>query len=263
MTALRVLVVDDEPLARKRVERGVAQVDFAEVAGSAGNGVEAIRLVRELQPDIILLDVRMPGGLDGFDLLSELPAHDPPVVIFVTAFDEYAVRAFDAAAVDYVLKPVDFGRLGEALRRARDVKLMHQGKERARELETIVEALRARDSAQTSRFLSEFWVRTGGDYVRIRPSEIDWIEAERDYTRLHVGPRSYLYERSLGELEEELDPAIFARIHRSAIVRRSALALIRKRGFRGLAAQLTSGADVPIGRTYVGKVKAALGRARQ
>src|SRR5262245_4354453 len=102
MKPLRVLVVDDEPLARKRVERGVAQVNFATVVGSAANGAEAARMVRELKPDVLLLDVRMPGEVDGFGLLAELPEGDPPIVIFVTAFDEYAVRAFDAAAVDYV-----------------------------------------------------------------------------------------------------------------------------------------------------------------
>src|SRR5262245_55688655 len=120
MTPLRVLIVDDEPLARRRLERGVARSGVGEVVAAAGNAVEAARLLGEVRPDLILLDVRMPG-MSGFDLLAQFP-DDPPMVVFVSAFDEYATRAFDAAAVDYVLKPVDFNRLEIALRRARSAR---------------------------------------------------------------------------------------------------------------------------------------------
>jgi two-component system response regulator AlgR len=256
MTLLRVLVVDDEPLARRRLERGVARSGVGEVVGAAANGVEAMRLVGETRPDLILLDVRMPG-MNGFDLVAQFP-DDPPMVVFVSAFDEYATRAFDAAAIDYVLKPVDFNRLELALRRARDARESVQARDRARQLEEVVAALRVRDAKGESPFLSELWVRAGGDLRRIRANEIDWIAAEGDYARLHVGKRNYLCEQSLGALAQRLDPDVFMRVHRSAIVRLDAVTALRKTGFRAHAALLACGAVAPIGRTYAKKVMARL-----
>jgi two-component system response regulator AlgR len=256
MTPLRVLIVDDEPLARRRLERGVARSGVGEVVAAAANGVEAARLLGEVRPDLILLDVRMPG-MNGFDLLAQFP-DDPPMVVFVSAFDEYATRAFDAAAVDYVLKPVDFNRLEIALRRARSARESIEARERARQLEDVVAALRARDSKAESPWLSELWVRAGGDLRRVRTTEIDWIAAEGDYARLHVGKRSYLSEQSLGALAQRLDPDVFMRVHRSAIVRLEGVAGLRKTGFRAHVADLACGAAAPIGRTYLKKVMARL-----
>src|SRR5688500_15685484 len=205
---LRVMVVDDEPLAVERLQLLLARCQDAIVVGTANDGEAALRIAEAVAPDLVLLDIAMPG-MDGIDVaraLSDSPI--APAVIFVTAFDNFAVAAFDVAAIDYLMKPVQLDRLERALER---VQAHLAGGTRAgrRRMPTHVE---------------EFWVPDHSGLVRIAASDIERGTAERDYMRLHVGARSWLIHRTIAKLEEDLDPALFIRVHRSVILRRDTIA---------------------------------------
>jgi two-component system, LytTR family, response regulator len=205
------LIVDDEPLAREGVRLNLEGEPDVEVVGECGDGPSAVQAIRTLNPDLVFLDVQMPG-LDGFGVLEELAADRMPVVIFVTAYDEFALRAFDAHALDYLLKPFDAERFQKALARARR-QLSNQEVIGTR-LITMLEELHGR-----TRPVDRLAVRTGGRIIFLRTDEIDWIEAEGNYARLHVGGKAYLLRETMSNLEGKLDPRSFVRIHRSTIVR--------------------------------------------
>ena len=193
---IRTLIVDDEPLARSSLSLLLRRDSEIEIIGESGSGSEALSRIRALKPDLVFLDVQMPE-CDGFDVLEMLGKDLPPAVIFVTAYDQYALRAFEAGALDYLLKPFDNARFDRALDRAKQ-RLLHRD-DSPRNLERVV-------------------IKSTGQVVFVKISEIDWIEAADYYACLHVGPRTHLLRRSMAELEQELDPAIFCRIHRSTIV---------------------------------------------
>jgi len=241
---LKTLLVDDEPLAIERLQILCSRVPELNLVGTASDGAAALRLTEALKPDLLLLDIVMPG-LDGMSVARALEKLDPvPSVIFVTAFDQYAVAAFDVAAVDYLLKPVAQDRLEKAIARVRA--------HRAAPAE--VQAARA-DS-----FTQEFWVPHRAEMIRVAAREIDLIEAERDYMRLHVGPRSYLLHQTITELARRLDPAAFVRLHRSTIVRRDRISGFKHDGMGVWTAQLTDGKELRIGRTYLADARAMAGR---
>src|SRR5688572_6247922 len=211
---IRILVVDDEPLAVERLQILLARIEGVAIAGTASEGAAALRLVEATAPDLVLLDIAMPG-MDGIDVaraLGGLP--NPPVVIFVTAFDTFAVAAFDVDAVDYVMKPVAEERLVRAVERVRE-RLAKRGEEGA-------------GGDARPKHLEEYWVSEARGLVRLAARDVDRISAERDYMRLHVGKRSWLINQTIGRLEAELDPGLFVRIHRSAIVRRDFVAGLRR-----------------------------------
>lgn len=212
MTTMRVLVVDDEPLVRRGIAALLADEPGIEMVGEARNGTEALTLIRGTSPDLVFLDVQMPG-LDGLGVLAALEPEERPAVVFVTAFDRYAVRAFDLHAVDYLLKPFDDERFRTALARVR-------GRLRAGELAQERAALNAllAELRDTSPGPDRLAVREQGHIVLVPVEEIDWIEAADNYVRLHRGKQYHLLRESLGRLEETLDRRRFARIHRSAIV---------------------------------------------
>jgi len=238
---LKTLLVDDEPLAIERLQILCSRVPELNLVGTASDGAAALRLAEALKPDLLLLDIAMPG-LDGMSVARALEKLDPvPAVIFVTAFDQYAVAAFDVAAVDYLLKPVAQDRLEKAIARVR----AHQA--------TPAEA-------QPDSFTQEFWVPHRAEMIRIATREIDLIEAERDYMRLHVGPRSYLLHQTITELARRLDPAAFVRLHRSTIVRRDRIGGFKHDGMGVWTAQLTDGKELRIGRTYLADARAMAGR---
>ena len=212
MTLIRVLVVDDEPLVRRGIAALLAEESGLEVVGEARNGTEALALIRGTTPDLVFLDVQMPG-LDGLGVLAALEPEERPAVVFVTAFDQYAVRAFDLHAVDYLLKPFDDERFRTALARVRG---RLRGGELANEraaLSALLAELRGA-SAGPDRLA----VREQGHIVLVPVEEIDWIEAADNYVRLHRGKQYHLLRESIGRLEETLDRRRFARIHRSAMV---------------------------------------------
>jgi two-component system, LytTR family, response regulator len=212
MDRIRVLIVDDEPPARAKVRRFLSTDPELQLVGEAGSGTEAVEAVEKLNPDLVFLDVQMPG-LDGFGVLAELARDRLPAVVFVTAFDEYALRAFEVNAVDYLLKPFDLERFQTALQRARLRLRQHGAEELDRRLRALLSEVRPR-AAPLQRLL----VPAGEKQIVLDVSRIDWLEAEQNYVRLHVGSSSYLIRATLAGLEERLDPARFIRIHRSRIV---------------------------------------------
>ena len=249
---MRAVIVDDEPLARRRLQRALAQIDGVTVVGEAGNIREAARLIAALEPNLLLLDIQMPNG-SGFDLLEEL-LEPAPAVIFVTAFDHYAVSAFEARAVDYVLKPVEFARIAAAVERARTALEAQEQGQRLAELQEIVATLRAELAKRDEKALT-FWVSSRGETHRIAAADIVWIEAERDYARLHTETRSFLFHESLSSLEQRLDPKSFVRVHRSAILRRDRIKAYSRGAFASLTALLDNGAEVRVGRTYERQIR--------
>lgn len=238
---LRTLIVDDEPLAVERMQVICAEIGDIAVVGTASDGAAALRLVEALKPDLLLLDMTMPE-LDGLSVVRKLARHSQrPAVIFVTAHDNFAVEAFDLEAVDYVLKPVT----GERLRRAVTRALSRRGEVH---------------SPAASEWLEEFWVPHRSELLRIEAGQVDRIDAERDYVRLHVGDSSYLLLQTIAGLESKLDPARFIRIHRSTILRRDTIRGLRHEGLGVWSAELDSGEELRIGRTYLRKVKGMAGR---
>lgn len=246
--ALRTLIVDDEPLAVERLQIICASVPGIAVVGTASDGAAALRLIAALSPDLILLDVTMPE-MDGLALaraLADRPAHRQqarPIVIFVTAHDGFAVEAFDLEAVDYVLKPVAPERLERAIARAA--------------------GRRDKAAGDADAWLTEFWVPHRSELLRIAAADVDRIDAERDYVRLHVGATSYLLLHTVSGLEARLDPALFIRLHRSCILRRDRIRGLRHDGLGSWSAELADGSVVRIGRTYLARAKAMAGKGRR
>jgi two-component system response regulator AlgR len=245
---LRTLIVDDEPLAIERMQVLCAEIERLSVIGTANDGEAALRLAGKLQPDLVLLDMTMPG-MDGLAVAREFGnGGKAPAVIFVTAHEHFAVEAFDLEAIDYVLKPA--GR--ERLERAVDRVLARRG-------------LRKADGPSDGGWLREFWVPHRSELLRIDASQVERIDAERDYVRLHVGQeggesRSYLLLQTIAGLEARLDPEQFIRIHRSTILRRDVIRGLRHEGLGVWSAELENGEALRIGRTYLRKVKAMAGR---
>lgn len=240
--ALRVVIVDDEPLAVERLTILLGRCEGIEVVGTADNGDGAVRCVHEMKPDVCFLDIGMPGT-DGMDAAREMIAErGSPCIVFVTAFDRFAVAAFDVNAVDYIVKPVAPERLQRALARVRaHVRASEVGR-------------------PPPRYLEEFWASDLQGMVRIGVEQVDRIVAERDYMRLHSGGRSWLVNDSLARLERDLDPHVFVRLHRSAIVRRTFVAALRH-DEHGWLAVLADGGLQRVGRSYAANARHMLGRS--
>ena len=255
MTGLSFLIVDDEPLARRRIARLLDKLDWAASIEEAGDVDSACTLATERAPDIMLLDIQMPGG-DGFEVLARLS--DPlPVIVFITAFDHHALRAFEANAVDYITKPIEPGRFNRAMERARAAVENRLQDDRVAELQEMVTALRRALAGQTKR-TADFWVKSQGGFLRISAEDVVRFQADRDYVRLHVRDADFLYQESLASLERRLDPAEFIRIHRGTIVRKAAIARIKTGPFASLIAILNDGTEARVGRTYTPAIRASL-----
>jgi two-component system LytT family response regulator len=209
---LKVLIVDDEPLARERLGMLLAKEPGVAITGEASDGPSAVAAIREQRPDVVLLDIQMPG-LDGFGVLRELDPAELPCVIFVTAFDRHAVQAFEAHALDYLLKPCKPARLHEALERARSQKTAREGGALPQRLIDLLES-----RVPSTPHLARIPVRNGERVSFVRTPAIDWIEASGNYVVLHCGKDSHIVRETLGTLEEQLPPAAFLRISRSVIV---------------------------------------------
>jgi len=241
---LRVLIVDDEPLAIERLQLLLGRIEGVNIVGSAGDGETALRIAEEVAPDLVLLDIAMPG-MDGIDVARALAeSRVDPAIVFVTAFDNFAVAAFDVAAIDYLMKPVLPERLARAIERVR-AHLAAGGRKPAGSAPAYVE---------------EFWVPDHSGLVRIAARDISRITAERDYMRLHVGQRGWLIHRTIAKLEEELDPAMFIRVHRSVMLRRDTITSLYRDNIGHWTARLSDGCEQRIGRSYVDAVKRLAGR---
>lgn len=251
LVQLKTLIVDDEPLAIERLQLLCARQEHINLVGTASDGEAAVRLAEQLEPDLLLLDIAMPG-MTGLEVAKKLSVLDkPPAIIFVTAFDTFAVEAFGVAAIDYVLKPVENQRLSLAISRVL---------ERRTEQTPIV--------AEDSPWAEEFWVPYKSELRRIAASEINRVEAERDYMRLHVAgddasPQSgtsYLLHQTITGLEGRLNPEHFIRLHRSHLVRRDWIGGLRHDGGGIWVACLKCGTEIRIGRTHLAEAKKLAGR---
>jgi two-component system LytT family response regulator len=252
-----VLVVDDQPLARMRIEDVLSHLEGAELVGSASNGVEAVEMIRSLRPDLVFLDVQMPGKT-GVEVVREIGPSAMPATIFVTAYDQFAVQAFDVAAVDYVVKPFDDERLESAFERARSrLALEGLGQLKQKLLAVLQSPTLAagggptdpRTSGPPEKYLERIAVEMRGKVQSIPVDQIDYIVASGPYAELHVGDRRHLIREAMQTLEERLDPQRFMRVHRSMIVRLDLIETLHRAAGGDYEVQLRNGARVKVSRS--------------
>jgi two-component system LytT family response regulator len=258
---LSALIVDDEPAARAALRSLLSGDPEVEVAGECGDGRAAIEAIETIAPDILFLDVQMPE-VDGFSVLRQMDAARPPVVIFVTAYDQYALQAFDVHAVDYLLKPFDDGRFRQALGRAKQ--LARQGKlgSLSQQLKALLDGVGGGTAAGPGgQYLRRLTIKSGGRVTIVPTRDIDWIEAEGDYVKIHAGKTWHLLRETMKHLETEFDPATFVRIHRSTIVNVERIKELQPY-FRGeYVVILQDGTKLKLSRGYKEQLETALGRS--
>jgi two-component system LytT family response regulator len=240
---LRVLIVDDEPIARRRLKVLLDDEASVEIVGESEDGESALDAIRRLRPDLVFLDVQLPG-LDGFDVIELLKPHECPAVIFVTAYDRYAMRAFDVHAADYLLKPFERGRLRRALARATALSAV----EGPKRLQAVVEMVRS------DRPLRRFLVRTPSRVYAVRADDVESLEAAGHYVELRTAAGAHLVRESMSALEKRLDPARFVRIHRSAIVNVDKVAELRPAFHGEFDVVLADGRRLRCSRTYAARL---------
>jgi DNA-binding LytR/AlgR family response regulator len=251
---MRVLLVDDEALALDRLRTFFADIDGVEVVGQAQDGDQALERIAELTPDLVIMDVQMPGR-NGLRAAADIDVEPKPEIVFVTAHEHYAPDAFDVDAADYLLKPVRFDRLRQAVDRARRRRAVREQAERAGQLQQEVEALRS--AKPPARDDAGFWIPERDGHRRVPIEAIDWVEAARDYVLLHTSMRSHLLRTTMAALEEKLAGTPLLRVHRSAFVRPDKVVEV-KRANRSLSLVLADGANVQVGPNYAAAVKSAL-----
>ena len=246
---LRALIVDDEMVARRRIRRLLTAEPDIVVADECADGVSAVSTIERERPDLVFLDIQMPE-LDGFGVLQRIDLGDLPSIVFVTAYDRYALRAFDVHAIDYLLKPFTGERFRRALGRARQ----QIGRREVPGLAALAEALR-----NPPRYLNRVAVRTSSRIVLVDLTDVDWIEAADNYVRLHSRRREYLLRETLASLEQQLDPQRFARIHRSAIVQVDRIAELHPAKHGDMDVVLKTGEILTLSRTWRDAVAKWLG----
>jgi two-component system LytT family response regulator len=256
---IRTVIVDDEPAARRGVRLLLERDDAIDIVGEAASGAEAAELILREKPALAFLDVQMPGG-DGFDTLAKVGPAAAPVVVFVTAYNEHALRAFEVSAVDYLLKPYDDTRFTAALQRAKDAvwrRDVAPMDERLHQLLHYLQAGAAPPPARNDRIL----VKSSGEIFFLKPDEIDWIEAEGDYMKFHVGGRAHLMRETMARLEARLDPKQFIRIHRSTIVNVDRLRKLSPSFAGEYAVVLHDGTKLKLSRGYHERIATLLKQA--
>ena len=239
---MRALIVDDEPLARRGVALRLKRFKDVEIVGECGDGPSAVEKILELAPDVVFLDVQMPG-MDGFDVLRALPQEELPLVIFLTAYEQHALRVFEVHALDYLLKPVNDERFSTAVRRARQ---FQDNGCRIQMLERMMHML----DAQTEKYVSRFPVRLGSRIQVVQTDDIEWIAAAGDYAELHCDGRCHLLRETMTALEQKLNPGQFLRIHRSRIVRANCIRELHPIDNREYLVKLSDGSEHRSSRTY-------------
>jgi two-component system, LytTR family, response regulator len=249
---VRVLVVDDEPLARRGVTRRLSAHTDMLLVGEAGDGEAALSAIIDAKPDLVFMDVQMPG-VSGLETLGLLSPRERPMTIFLTAYDQFALRAFEVHALDYLLKPIDDERFAEALDRAREMLATRRDRNMSSGLQAL---LTAQNNAPSH--ASRFAVRIGNRVSFIAAADIDWVEAMGDYAGLHVGGKVHLLREPLHQLARRLDPAQFMRIHRSTIVRVDRIAEMEALSNRDSLLRLRDGTPLRASRTYGDALRAAL-----
>ena len=256
MTApIRALIVDDEPLARTHLRNLLAADPEVVVSGECGNGADAVDVIAREEPDIVFLDIQMPE-LDGFEVIQRVGAERMPVVVFVTAYDEYALKAFEAHALDYLMKPVNRARFHDTVERAKRRIRSERGGDFREPLAQLIDYLGGQ------KYLERLAIRSDGRIVFLKTEYIDWIEAADDHVKLHVGTKTYLHRDTLGRLEQRLSPASFLRIHRSTIVNIERIRELQP-WFQGdYVLILADGTRLTSGRSYRDKVRMLVEQSR-
>jgi two-component system, LytTR family, response regulator len=244
---LRVIIVDDEELARRGIRTRLGRSRDVEIVGECSNGRQAIDAIRHSTPDLVFLDVQMPGK-SGFDVIEAIGSKQFPYVIFVTAHDRYAIRAFEVNALDYLLKPIDDERFDLAFQRARDSLARDRDRDLGRRLASVLTEIGAQDGPE--RKMDRIVVRSAGRVVFVKTSDIDWIEAAGDYVTLHVGKKSWLLRATISEMETSLQAKGFTRIHRSAIVNTERITEMRALDNGDYRVLLRDGAELKLSRNY-------------
>jgi len=247
---VRVLIVDDEAIARRRIRRLLTAEPDVMVVGECADGRSAVKALADDRPHIAFLDVQMPE-LDGFEVLQSVSAEVRPGIVFVTAFDRFALRAFDVHAIDYLLKPFTRDRFRTALTRARERIGAHGGDGR---IGALIEHVRA-----ARRYPASVAVRAVDRLIVVDWSDVDWVEAADNYVTLHVGEKQFLLRETMASIERQLDPEQFARIHRSAIVQVARIAELRPAGHGDVDVVLRGGARLMLTRTWRERVQRRLG----
>jgi two-component system LytT family response regulator len=241
------MIIDDEPLARRGVRARLRKMPDVKIVGECGDGTSGVEAILKLVPDLIFLDVQMPG-MDGFGVLRALPADHLPSVIFLTAHEEHAVRAFEVSALDYLLKPLDDERFEAALNRAR------KQMDAASKAELAGRMLRLLDQ-QNEKYASRFTVRTGSRIQVVPAEDLEWISSAGDYTELHTRSAIHLLRETMNSLEQRLDPSRFARVHRSRIVNLAGILELRSIENREYIVKLRDGSQHRSSRTYADRIK--------
>jgi two-component system, LytTR family, response regulator len=255
VTKIRTLVVDDEPMARERILSLLQQEGDVEVIGQCSDGVQAVSVIQQQSPDLVFLDVQMPG-CDGFGVIQNIGADRMPTVVFVTAYDEYALRAFEVHALDYLLKPFGKDRFQETLKHARESLERRRAGDLGRRLLALVHDLKPEQQR-----LDRLVVKSGGRVFFLRTDEIDWIEAAGNYVRLHLGEESHLFRETMNGMESRLDSRRFVRIHRSRIVNTERIKELQP-WFNGeYVVILRNGTRLTLSRGYREKLQEQLGKA--
>jgi len=249
---LRTLIVDDELLSRKKIRAFLQEYPEFQVLGECADGEQAVAEIRTHKPDLIFLDVQIPGR-NGFEVLDDLEDECAPAVIFVTAFDKYAVRAFEVRALDYLLKPFNKARFAEALNRFHDRGERLSGADRKEELKAVLREIQ-RESRDSERIV----VKLGSRIIFLRKGSIEWVEAQGDYAKLHVGKETHMLRETMTALSERLDPNRFVRIHRSRIVNLDYVREIRPLWGGDCSLLMRDGTEVTMSRTYRTNLQAAL-----
>jgi two-component system, LytTR family, response regulator len=244
---IRTLIVDDEPLARRGIRARLARHQDIEIVGEAGDGDAAVELIHELRPDLVFLDVQMPER-DGFGVITAVGADRMPPVIFVTAFDQHAIRAFEAEALDYLLKPIDTAQFERAIARARRQLEDHDATVLGRRLAAMLAGFGSPSSQPGA--VDRFLIRKGGKLILVPADEVHWIEAKGDYVKLHAAGATHLLRETMGNLAERLDPTRFARIHRSTIVNLTRIREFETHSNREYVIVLQDGTRLKLSRGY-------------
>jgi two-component system LytT family response regulator len=245
MSPLRTLVVDDEPLARKRLRRLLREHADVEIVAECAAGPEAVKAIGALHPDLVFLDVQMPG-LDGFEVLARVGVEQMPAVVFVTAFSEHAIRAFEVSALDFLLKPFDGERLARSLERVRKQVSMKS----ANHADLYRRLLEALGKSGARCYLSRLLVKSQGRVFFLRTDEIDWIAAAGKYVRLYCGADYHLLREPIHDVERKLDPSQFRRIHRSTIVNLDSIREFQPLFHGEMRAVLRDGTELTVSRRY-------------
>lgn len=267
-TKITALIVDDEPLARKGLSFRLAEFEQIELLGECQNGLEAVTMIPQLRPDLVFLDIQMPG-LNGFQVINKLRELEQPIpmIVFVTAYDTYAIKAFDIHALDYVLKPIDEKRLALAIDKVSEVfKLNRQGDHKVKlaklvadysgdDCEEILRRLASGEALESTKYPSILAIKDGSEVTRVAVDNIQWIDAAGDYMCVHADDGTHIMRRTMKELEEELDPRKFVRAHRSAIVNIQYVNKMVSHISGEYHLVLTNGSELKVSRSHRDKVK--------